>query len=298
MNDLCGPDPAADELALALVEAVTGAKGRGGPSELDGQDRISTLPVDWSGAPGDGDLPERVTLRVGLYGDYTARFEGDAEPFASGILQETLPVPALVRVGALIRVTDAEAFVTAMGRPGDPSVLSAAHLETWMVRSPVGPGEAGIGRIAVTDLSVDRDNVYFELTAEVVSLRALTRAARDAYAECWGDRRWLPRTLEEALFELTLGSNANPPPDEMGFEFLDFPGTRHAVLVRAAADREVACSPGLIPDGPVPYADWFDLTGRDDSFIGNGEGIPGTRDLFEAALRAVLRPDHAPPEPH
>jgi hypothetical protein len=84
----------------------------------------------------------------------------------------------------------------------------------------------------------------------------------------------------------------------MGFEFLDFPGTRNAVLVRAAADREVACSPGLIPDGPVPYADWLDLTGRDDSFIGNGEGIPGTRDLFEAALRAVLRPDHAPPEPH
>lgn len=293
---MSGSDEGAEALARALAEAVTGARATPDGSAIEEGGRVTTLTLDWDGCPGGFELPRRVEICVGPYGDYVARLEGAAKPFARGLSQETLMTPATVRVGAMIRITDQEVFQENMGL--SPEVeLTPSALGDQMLNLPVDPQEAGIDRISVSDLSAFGAQVYFEVSAEVSDMGRLVRAAREAYLEAWWDNSWLPCSPNEALFELALGSNANPSPDEMGFEFVNFPDTRQAVLLRAAADREVALSPSLVPDAPLPYADWLMLTGRDDSFVGNGGDVPGTRDLYAAALRALPRPDPSGPEP-
>ncbi len=289
-------DEGADALAKTLAEAVTGAQATLDSAVFEGGDRVFTLVLDWEGSPGAFDLPARLTLRVGPYGEYDAQLEGASRPFASGLTQETLMTPATVLVGALIRVTDLETFRDVMGLSSEAEI-TPSDLEGQMLNLPVVPEEAGIHRIRVSDLRVHGEQIYFEVTAEVVDMGRLIRAARDAYLEAWWDNSWLPSSPNEALFELALGSNANPSPDQMGFEFVEFPGTRQEAAMRAAADREVALSPSLVPDAPLPYSDWLALTGRDDSFVGDGHAVPGTRDLYAAALRALPRPDRSGPEP-
>ena len=293
---MSGSDEGAEALARALAEAVTGARATPDGSAIEEGGRVTTLTLDWDGCPGGFELPRRVEICVGPYGDYVARLEGAAKPFARGLSQETLMTPATVRVGAMIRVTDQDVFRENMGL--SPEVeITPSDLGDQMLNLPVDPQEAGIDRISVSDLSAFGAQVYFEVSAEVSDMGRLVRAAREAYLEAWWDNSWLPCSPKEALFELALGSNANPSPDEMGFEFVNFPDTRQAALLRAAADREVALSPILVPDAPLPYADWLMLTGRDDSFVGNGGDVPGTRDLYAAALRALPRPDPSGPEP-
>jgi len=289
-------DESADAQARALTEAITGARATPEGTLIEGQDRVTTLVLDWDGGPGAFDLPARLTLRVGPYGEYDAQLEGASRPFASGVTQGVLLSPATVLVGALIRVTDPEDFRSGMGLSAETEI-TASHLEARMLNLPVVKEEAGIDGIRVSDLRVHGEQIYFEVTAQVSDMSRLVRAARDAYLEAWWDNSWLPCSPNEALFELALGSNANPSPDQMGFEFVEFPGTRREAAIRAAADRDVALSPDLIPDAPLPYADWLDLTGRDDSFVGNGDDVPGTRDLYAAALRALPAPDRSGPEP-
>ncbi|MCW3783018.1 hypothetical protein [Defluviimonas salinarum] len=68
----------------------------------------------------------------------------------------------------------------------------------------------------------------------------------------------------------------------------------HRERLREAADRAVAAEPGLIPDEWMDYVDWLDRTGRDDSFVGDGQSIPGTEDLYDAAMRLVDLRNDAP----
>jgi len=280
----------------ALAEAITGAPARPESARMEGVDRVTELTLDWSGSPGAHDLPGRLELRVGPYGDYTARLEGAGSDFATGLVQTTLMPPTTIQIGALVRVTDRDALRSDMGLSRDTEI-GPSELERSMLNLSVDAQSAGIDRIWVSHLSVDGDQLYIEVSAQIADMGRLVRAAREAYLEAWWDNTWIPGTPQEALFELALGSNANPSPDEMGFEFVDFPGTRRAARLRAAADREVAQEPGLRLDHPLPYADWLDLTGRDDSFVGDGADRPGTRDLFEAAMRALPDPDPSGPEP-
>lgn len=283
-------------IVQALAEAVTGARAAPRGIRKEGRDLVAELGLDWDGCPGGLDLPDGVTLRVGPYGDYEARLAEATDPFASGLLQRTLARPARVRVGALIRVTERELFRSSMGVSGERR-LTASDLDQRMLRLPVEGHLAGIDRVRVAELSLKGEEVYLEVLAEVSDPRALTRAAREAYLEAWGDNTWLPASPREALFELALGSNANPSPADIGFEFLGYGGTREEARVREAADREIGAQPGLVPDERVRYGDWLDLTGLDDGFVGWGETRLGTRDLFEAAIRAVSDPDPSGPEP-
>ena len=285
-------------LAKAVTEAVTGARVAPLSVEPDGRDVLTRLEIDWDGCPGGFDLPGRVEVRVAPCGGYEARLEGADAPFAAGRVQDLTDLPLEVRVGALIRVSDEGLFRTEMGVFGDRS-LRASDLEKEMLELPVEPRDAGLSRLRVEELSVEGDEAYFEVVAEVSDLGRLVRTAREAYLEAWWDNTWLPASPREALFELALGSNDNPSPDEMGFEFLEYGETRDEARVREVADREIAEQPGLIPGERVSYEDWLDLTGLDDSFVGDGRTRPGTRDLFEAAIRAVPEsdPDPSGPEP-
>lgn len=283
-------------LAKAVAEAVTGARAAVLSAEPDGRGVLTRLEVDWDGCPGGSDLPGRVEVRVGPCGGYEARLEGTDAPFATGKVQDLVDRSVEVRVGALIRVSDEGLFRVEMGIFGDRH-LRTSDLEREMLELPVEPRDAGISRLRVEELSVEGDEAYFEVVAEVSDIGRMVRASREAYLEAWWDNSWLPSSPREALFELALGSNANPSPADMGFEFLEYGETRNEARVREAADGEIAAQPGLIPDKRVPYEDWLDLTGLDDGFVGDGRTRPGTRDLFKAAIRALPDPAACGPEP-
>lgn len=54
---------------------------------------------------------------------------------------------------------------------------------------------------------------------------------------------------------------------------------------------------GYVPDCEMSYEDWLDWSGLDDSFVGTPDmGIPGTHDIYEAAIEA-LRNTLVPPTP-
>lgn len=73
-------------------------------------------------------------------------------------------------------------------------------------------------------------------------------------------------------------------------ELIDVLETETGVRERricAAAEDAVTTDPSLIPDHRQDYEDWLKTTGLDDSFVGDGRtGIPGTYDLYEAAIGA------------
>ncbi len=55
--------------------------------------------------------------------------------------------------------------------------------------------------------------------------------------------------------------------------------------IREAADAQVLSDPSLMIEDDQKYEDWLAATGLDKSFVGNGGDIPGSGDLYEAALR-------------
>ena len=66
-------------------------------------------------------------------------------------------------------------------------------------------------------------------------------------------------------------------------------------LVKAADDA--VRTDGLVPDRPISYPEWLHWTGKDDSFTGNGTDIPGTADLYDAAIDAFERMAAGQPKP-
>lgn len=61
----------------------------------------------------------------------------------------------------------------------------------------------------------------------------------------------------------------------------------HQEQLRNAAWKVVCENPSISPDEFMDYEDWLEVTGRDASFVGNGRDIPGTEDIYDAAIRAL-----------
>ena len=57
-------------------------------------------------------------------------------------------------------------------------------------------------------------------------------------------------------------------------------------LVREMGDDAIRQEPGLVPEEEIDYGEWLEWTGRDDSFVGDGRTVPGTGDVYDAAIRA------------
>lgn len=68
----------------------------------------------------------------------------------------------------------------------------------------------------------------------------------------------------------------------------------HEEKLRQAADAEVAEDPALVPDVWMDYDEWLEFTGKDDSFVGNGSTVPGSADLYDAAIRALEAKSETP----
>lgn len=81
-----------------------------------------------------------------------------------------------------------------------------------------------------------------------------------------------------------LQGHADP---ECALEFLIDQAAEVLVLDRLVKAADLAVrSDGLIPSHAMTYDEWLEWTGRDDSFVGNGLDIPGTADLYDAAIHA------------
>ena len=56
----------------------------------------------------------------------------------------------------------------------------------------------------------------------------------------------------------------------------------------ALADAAVAAGEyGEVPEGYMTYGEFLEMTGFDDSFVGDGVTVPGTGDVYEAMMRAA-----------
>lgn len=71
--------------------------------------------------------------------------------------------------------------------------------------------------------------------------------------------------------------------------------TMNEAEFEALCEREVEEN-NLVPDHHQDYEEWLEETGKDDSFVGSPErGIPGTGDLYDAAIRVFERKAVAEP---
>ncbi len=168
---------------------------------------------------------ETIRLAVLHDGRYEARNDGEDEPFRTGSwteLHETRRALLTLR----LNLTDADAFAAAMGREALDQVDGAAIKERFLLAHSSAADKAAMAD--TVDVFIDATAGKIEILAafDIADEAALTRAAREAYADCWGDRDWVPGSLEETLYETYAASNANPSPDEMGFEFGDWESIR------------------------------------------------------------------------
>lgn len=164
------------------------------------------------------DGADRITLAVLHDGRFEARQEGEEEPFRTGSWRE-LHETRRALLNLRLNLVDAEAFAEALGCNDLGSVNSTAVQSRFLVARAAAADTAA--QIDTVDVFIDADTGKLEILAafDIEDEAALTRAARKAYSECWGDREWMPGSIEEALYETFAASNANPSPDEMGFEF-------------------------------------------------------------------------------
>lgn len=162
------------------------------------------------------DGTDTIRLAVLHDGSFEARGDEEDEPFRTGRwseLHETRRALLTLR----LNLTDEAAFAETMGRDSMASVDSAAIQQKFLVATHADADKAV--RIDTVDVFIEPGKIEILAAFDIADETALTRAARKAYAECWGDRDWMPGSLEEALYETFAASNANPSPDEMGFEF-------------------------------------------------------------------------------
>jgi hypothetical protein len=105
-----------------------------------------------------------------------------------------------------------------------PELNASAPTETLLlavcINPEVPPAEAGYDIVSRRIGRLDQVGGYqLTVTARVFDEGRLVAAAKDAYYENWGDEKWVPKTLEEALYETVLASNSNPSPCDIGYEF-------------------------------------------------------------------------------
>lgn len=61
-----------------------------------------------------------------------------------------------------------------------------------------------------------------------------------------------------------------------------------ARTIAAIAEEEVeAYQHGDVPEGYVTYGEFLEMTGLDDSFMGDGVSVPGTGEIYEAMMRVA-----------
>ncbi|MCW3783903.1 hypothetical protein [Defluviimonas salinarum] len=147
--------------------------------------------------------------------------QGDTTPFRRGHLADLTGAPRRVLFEFDIRVTDETAFKKHFDVVAIEEIDAETFQERFLVPEDPFAFEQG-NHVAFVALGRNGDRIVARVGVEVTDEARLTRAARDAYENNWGDRDWHPGSAEEALYEILAASNANPSPDAIGFEFMDW----------------------------------------------------------------------------
>lgn len=124
-----------------------------------------------------------------------------------------------------LNITDLDEFLASMEISDMSDITSDVLTEKLLV-----PGEdtqpPTVINVKCKNITIDPGpaslSLKFVVSAEFPNQPALIEDSKMCYFENWGDDSWGPENNAEALFELLLASNANPSPDLMGFEIVDW----------------------------------------------------------------------------
>lgn len=272
--------------ALEAFEAATGA----GASILSCSDIVDgrfdlLLAAEW-GTVACWELPFHVMMQVRPYGDFDIVDPTTGDLLVSGFVQDRLP--KRLGIGATIEITDEAAFSDFLGKKAGEriGVLDMPP----MIALEKSLEEAGLEKLAVTSLSIRGSTMRFEIQAQIQSMQTMVAAARDAYLGSWFDGGWLPRSPQEALFELCLASNANPSPSDIGFEFTAFHEFRQEIAAREKADAFMIEHPEFVPAELLAFSDWLGLVKAEDPLLVLEAEDQTLRFMHQAALGLI--PSH------
>lgn len=84
------------------------------------------------------------------------------------------------------------------------------------------PQETGFELISTVPSESADGRIRIMFDAKILDASAVIAEARDCYAASWMNHDWQPETLEEAVYEILVASNANASPVDHGFEIHDF----------------------------------------------------------------------------
>ena len=132
-----------------------------------------------------------------------------------------------------LRVTpDSVALLLKSAQEQDDSLEQSLTVEdalrtlcVWPASAPVTVGYELLVGTEVTALP-EANSYQLVVNARVSDKDGVIAAAKEAYAQSWGDASWVPESLEEALYEIVLASNPNPSPIDLGFEIVDWSPVR------------------------------------------------------------------------
>ena len=149
-----------------------------------------------------------------------------------------------LRYTCKLHIIDPKLFNDIMEIPTIADFKSKSALKHLLVMN-TWPTEVGINSFNVDNIEIDIDENIIEMNviADVEDHRALVAAAREAYKGMWQNSDWYPESAAEALWELTLASNDNPSPCDMGFEIMEMKAVEPGLnasgnLSRSELDRD------------------------------------------------------------
>jgi hypothetical protein len=113
-------------------------------------------------------------------------------------------------------------YLEEFARAHKPELPASAPTEALLlvvsVNPEVPPAEAGYDIVAMRVGRLEEVGGYqLTVTARILDEDLFVATAKDAYYENWGDPNWEPESLEEALYETVLASNASPSPADIGY---------------------------------------------------------------------------------
>lgn len=278
------------EAAIRIFEGATGARGELLGVNIDTASKSYIFEnIDWGSIDHWGS-PDDVLVKIHPFGDYEISDAATGEMLTQGFAEDVLA--GTILIGCTIRIEGEREFRSFLGLDADVE-FKEDHL--YAVTQTAMPHKLiGLDAIKVINLRKEGLDLTFEVEAKVMSMRNLVAAARLAYAETWGDQAWIPATPQEALFEICLGSNPNPSPDEIGFAFTEFWESRDQMKDRLEAERMVAENPDLIQEKGNSFSTWLGLVREQSPGLLEGLDWNACRNVYAVCDRHTSTHDVHP----
>lgn len=132
-------------------------------------------------------------------------------------------MPDDIEFAVTIRIVDrAELVQTAVDRGLDDKGALGRAIVMTVCNPATAPLETGFELISTVPSNETDGLTTIKFQATALDPAAIIGEARECYAAAWMDTDWTPPSIEEALYEILVASNANGSPVDHGFEIVDF----------------------------------------------------------------------------